>query len=176
AATAGTAAYLAEQGLVVRTVHKVQEGHPHVVDHLINGEIQVVVNTPLGQASHEDDAEIRRTALKYDIPCITTLSGAMAMAEGIAALPRDGLAVPSRPGRGRGYERHGAWPGGGGGQRKKTRGRAAARPGSKKTFRGGGRPPPQRTTAPRPSGRGATPLSRGCASPAGSSPPWAPSS
>ena len=40
---------------------------------------------PLGRASHEDDAEIRRTALKYDIPCITTLSGAMAMAEGIAA-------------------------------------------------------------------------------------------
>jgi carbamoyl-phosphate synthase large subunit len=94
-ATAGTAAYLAEQGLDVRTVHKVQEGHPHVVDHLINGEIQVVVNTPLGRASHEDEAEIRRTALKYDIPCITTLSGAMAMAEGIAASTRDGLAVKS---------------------------------------------------------------------------------
>jgi carbamoyl-phosphate synthase large subunit len=94
-ATAGTAGYLRSQGLAVRTVHKVQEGHPHVVDDLINGEIHVVVNTPLGRASHEDDAEIRRTALKYDIPCITTLSGAMAMAEGIAALTRDGLSVRS---------------------------------------------------------------------------------
>ncbi len=64
-----------------------------MVDHLINGEIQVVVNTPLGRASHEDDAEIRRTALKYDIPCITTLSGAMAMAEGLAALAKEGLSV-----------------------------------------------------------------------------------
>src|SRR6185503_7726649 len=53
-ATAGTAAYLESRGLPVKTVHKVQEGHPHVVDHLINGEIHVVVNTPLGRASHED--------------------------------------------------------------------------------------------------------------------------
>jgi carbamoyl-phosphate synthase large subunit len=72
---------------------KVHEARPHVVDHLINGEIALVVNTPLGQASFEDDSSIRRTALKYDIPCITTLSGAMAAAEGIAALQKDGLAV-----------------------------------------------------------------------------------
>jgi carbamoyl-phosphate synthase large subunit len=94
-ATAGTAAYLEGESLAVRVVHKVHEGHPHVVDHLINGEIDLVVNTPLGRASHEDDAEIRRTALKYDIPCITTLSGAMAAAEAIAALGRDGLHVRS---------------------------------------------------------------------------------
>ncbi|HEX5716155.1 MAG TPA: hypothetical protein VF179_08350, partial [Thermoanaerobaculia bacterium] len=68
---------------------------PHVVDHLINGEIDLVVNTPLGRESHEDDGLIRRTALKHDIPCITTLSGAMAAVEGIAALQRDGLAVRS---------------------------------------------------------------------------------
>jgi carbamoyl-phosphate synthase large subunit len=72
---------------------KVHEARPHVVDHLINGEVALVVNTPLGQASFEDDGAIRRTALKYDIPCITTLSGAMAAAEGIAALQRDGLGV-----------------------------------------------------------------------------------
>ena len=54
-----------------------------------------MVNTPLGRESHEDDGIIRRTALKHDIPCITTLSGAMAAAEGIAALKRDGLAVRS---------------------------------------------------------------------------------
>jgi carbamoyl-phosphate synthase large subunit len=94
AATAGTAAFLEEQGLRVRTMQKVHdEARPHVVDHLINGEIHLVVNTPLGRESHEDDGIIRRTALKHEIPCITTLSGAMAAAEGIAALKRDGLAV-----------------------------------------------------------------------------------
>jgi carbamoyl-phosphate synthase large subunit len=93
AATAGTAAFLEGHGLEVRTMLKVHEARPHVVDHLINGEIALVVNTPLGQASHEDDGAIRRTSLKYDIPCITTLSGAMAAAEGIAALQRDGLGV-----------------------------------------------------------------------------------
>jgi carbamoyl-phosphate synthase large subunit len=94
-ATAGTAEYLRGQGLEVRTVLKVHEARPHVVDLLINGEIALVVNTPLGRESHEDDGIIRRTALKYDIPCITTLSGAMACAEGIAALKKDGLSVRS---------------------------------------------------------------------------------
>jgi carbamoyl-phosphate synthase large subunit len=94
-ATAGTASYLASQGLAVRAVNKVHEGRPHVVDHLINGDIALVVNTPLGRASYADDAEIRRTALKHGVPCITTLSGAMAAAEGIAAMRRDGLAVRS---------------------------------------------------------------------------------
>ncbi|HET9677550.1 MAG TPA: carbamoyl-phosphate synthase large subunit, partial [Solirubrobacterales bacterium] len=94
-ATAGTADYLRGKGLAVRTVLKVHEARPHVVDLLINGEIALVVNTPLGRESHEDDGIIRRTALKYDIPCITTLSGAMACAEGIAALKREGLSVRS---------------------------------------------------------------------------------
>ena len=95
-ATAGTAEYLAASGLVtVRRVHKVHEERPHVVDHLINREIDLVVNTPLGRESHEDDALIRRTALKHDIPCITTLSGALAAAEGIAALRDQGLEVAS---------------------------------------------------------------------------------
>jgi carbamoyl-phosphate synthase large subunit len=94
-ATAGTAGYLREKGLAVRTVLKVHEARPHIVDHLINGDIALVVNTPLGRESHEDDGAIRRTALKYDIPCITTLSGAMAAAEGIAALQKEGLEVMS---------------------------------------------------------------------------------
>ncbi|HYU31551.1 MAG TPA: carbamoyl-phosphate synthase large subunit [Thermoanaerobaculia bacterium] len=93
AATAGTADFLARSGLQVRTMLKVHEARPHVVDHLINGEIDLVINTPLGRASHEDDSAIRRAALKYDIPCITTLSGATAAAEAIAALQKDGLAV-----------------------------------------------------------------------------------
>jgi carbamoyl-phosphate synthase large subunit len=94
-ATAGTAAYLRAAGLTVRLALKVHEGRPHIGDQLINGEIALIVNTPLGRESHEDDTVIRRTALRYDIPCITTLSGAMAAAEGIAALRREGLSVAS---------------------------------------------------------------------------------
>ena len=94
-ATAGTSEFLAASGLAVRRVHKVHEERPHIVDHLINREVDLVVNTPLGRESHEDDALIRRTALKHDIPCITTLSGALAAAEGIAALRDQGLEVAS---------------------------------------------------------------------------------
>ncbi|HEX5760725.1 MAG TPA: carbamoyl-phosphate synthase large subunit [Thermoanaerobaculia bacterium] len=92
-ATAGTAEFLESEGLAVRPVLKVREGRPHVVDHLINGAIHLVVNTPLGRASHEDDAEIRRTAIKHEVPCITTLSGALAAADAVEALRHDDLSV-----------------------------------------------------------------------------------
>ena len=79
----------------MRRINKVHEGRPNLVDHLINRDIDLVINTPLGRESHVDDAVIRQTALKYDIPCITTLSGALAAAEGIAALQEHGLNVAS---------------------------------------------------------------------------------
>jgi carbamoyl-phosphate synthase large subunit len=94
-ATGGTAGYLDSKGLAVARVHKVYEGRPHIVDLLLDRKIDIIVNTPLGRASHEDDALIRQNALKYDIPCITTLSGAMAAAEGIGALQTQTLAVES---------------------------------------------------------------------------------
>jgi carbamoyl-phosphate synthase large subunit len=94
-ATAGTQQFLAGHGLTVRPVLKVQEGRPHIVDLLIDREIDLVVNTPLGRESQQDDALIRRTALRHDIPCITTLAGALACAEGIAALRRGPLEVRS---------------------------------------------------------------------------------
>ncbi len=94
-ATAGTAAFLRARGLEVETVRKVQEGRPHVVDAMINRTIDLVINTPLGRESQEDDAMIRRTALRYDIPCVTTLPGAMAAAEAIAALGSGGMDVAS---------------------------------------------------------------------------------
>jgi carbamoyl-phosphate synthase large subunit len=86
ASTSGTADFLARQGLEVTVVNKVVEGRPNVLDHLINGNVNLVVNTPLGRESHEDDSQIRRMALRHRIPCITTLSGALAAAGGIAAL------------------------------------------------------------------------------------------
>jgi carbamoyl-phosphate synthase large subunit len=85
-ATEGTARFLAGRGLAVRPVLKVHEGRPNVVDHLINGEIDLVVNTPIGREGHVDDSYIRRTALQHNVPCITTLSGARAALEGIRAL------------------------------------------------------------------------------------------
>ncbi|HSL84997.1 MAG TPA: hypothetical protein VLF66_19635, partial [Thermoanaerobaculia bacterium] len=75
-----------ERGLAVRPVLKVHEGRPNVVDHLINGEIDLVVNTPIGREGHVDDSYIRQTALRHNLPCITTLSGARAAVEGIRAL------------------------------------------------------------------------------------------
>jgi carbamoyl-phosphate synthase large subunit len=92
-ATEGTAAYLATQGLAVERVQKLHERRPHIGDLLINGQVAMVVNTPLGRASHEDDAEIRKLALKHGVPCVTTLSGARAAAEGIASLRDDGIGV-----------------------------------------------------------------------------------
>ncbi len=94
-ATSGTAALLRDQGLEVRTVNKVVEGRPHIVDHLINGEVQLIVNTPLGGEAYRDDSEIRTTALKHRIPCVTTMSGAAAAAEGVAALRAGGLTTTS---------------------------------------------------------------------------------
>jgi len=94
-ATGGTARFLHAGGIDVERVNKVYEGRPHIVDHLINRDIDLVINTPLGQASHEDDALIRQSALKFDIPCITTISGAGAAVEGIAAMIDRGLDVHS---------------------------------------------------------------------------------
>ena len=92
-ATDGTGHYLKEHGLEVRVVRKLYQGRPHVGDHLINGEVDLIVNTPLGRESFEDDAEIRTTALKFGIPCITTLSGAVAAVEGIASQRSEGFEV-----------------------------------------------------------------------------------
>ena len=94
-ATAGTRETLVAAGLEVDAVRKAHEERPHVLDHLVNREIDLVINTPLGRSSHVDDALIRQAALKYDIPCITTLSGARAAVAGIAAVQRHDLEVRS---------------------------------------------------------------------------------
>ncbi len=94
-ASQGTAAFLTQRGLSATPVLKVHEGRPNVVDRLIDGEIDLVINTPLGREPHADDTVIRSTALKFGVPVITTLSGALAAAEGIAALQEDRLEVRS---------------------------------------------------------------------------------
>ncbi len=94
-ATAGTATFLSAQGLAVTPVLKVHEGRPNVVDAMINGEVQLVVNTPAGRGAAIDDGYIRRAAIRAQIPCITTLTGALAAAEGIAALSGGAITVRS---------------------------------------------------------------------------------
>ncbi|MCU0586791.1 MAG: carbamoyl-phosphate synthase large subunit [Syntrophobacteraceae bacterium] len=85
-ATSGTCRFLAAQGLQAEPIHKMHEGRPNIVDAIKNGEIQLVVNTPSGKLSKHDDSYIRKAAIKYKIPHITTLAAAVAAARGIQAL------------------------------------------------------------------------------------------
>src|SRR3954469_421494 len=84
-ATIGTAERLREVGLRVESVFKVNEGRPNIVDHIKRGEIDIIINTPLGRASHFDEQAIRRAALQYNVPCVTTMTGAQAIVEAITA-------------------------------------------------------------------------------------------
>jgi carbamoyl-phosphate synthase large subunit len=84
-ATFGTAARLREVGLDVVTVFKVNEGRPNVADHIKQGEVALVINTPLGRASHYDEQAIRRAALQYNVPCVTTMTGAQALVEALTS-------------------------------------------------------------------------------------------
>src|SRR5688500_9689393 len=84
-ATLGTAARLREVGLTVESVFKVNEGRPNIADHIKSGEISLVINTPLGRVSRFDEQAIRRAALQYNVPCVTTMTGAQALVEAIAA-------------------------------------------------------------------------------------------
>ena len=85
-ASAGTAASLQAAGLRVETVLKVHEGRPNIEDSIRSGEIQLVINTPIGRQAAHDDRYLRRAALDYAVPTVTTLAGARAAVEGIAAL------------------------------------------------------------------------------------------
>jgi carbamoyl-phosphate synthase large subunit len=84
-ATLGTAGRLREVGLKVENVFKVNEGRPNIVDHIKRGEVALIINTPLGRASHFDEQAIRRAALQHNVPCVTTMTGAQAIVEAIAA-------------------------------------------------------------------------------------------
>jgi carbamoyl-phosphate synthase large subunit len=84
-ATNGTHRFLAEHGIASEHILKMHEGRPNIVDGIKNKEIQLVINTPSGKLSIYDDSYIRKTAIKFKIPYITTLAAAIAAAKGIAA-------------------------------------------------------------------------------------------
>jgi carbamoyl-phosphate synthase large subunit len=95
-ATTGTANYLAEAGVEAVHVYKVGEGpRPHVVDRIKNGEIDLIINTPIGRTPRADDTTIRTEAVSRAVPCITTMKGATAAVDGIRALKEGILQVKS---------------------------------------------------------------------------------
>ena len=90
-----TAAFLRESSIPCQDVYKVLEGRPNVVDHMKNGEIQLIINTPLGRESHIDETKMRQVATQRGIPLVTTLSGGAAMVEAIRSLREGSFAVTS---------------------------------------------------------------------------------
>jgi carbamoyl-phosphate synthase large subunit len=84
-ATYGTANRLREVGLECEDVFKVNEGRPNIADLIRQGEIALIINTPLGKTSFYDEQAIRKAALQFNVPCVTTITGAEALVEAIAS-------------------------------------------------------------------------------------------
>jgi carbamoyl-phosphate synthase large subunit len=84
-ATRGTHAYLSRLGIPSRPIFKVGEGRPHIVDGIVSGEVHLLINTPLGKKSQYDDYAMRRAAITYKIPYLTTMSAASAACDGLIA-------------------------------------------------------------------------------------------
>lgn len=84
-ATRGTCRFLNENGVKARLIEKMHEGRPNIADAIKNGEIQLVINTPSGKLSIHDDSYIRKAAITYKVPYITTTAAAIAAARGIEA-------------------------------------------------------------------------------------------
>ena len=92
-ATSGTAAHLQRHGVKTEIVWKVSEGRPHVVDHIKNGDIQVVINTTVGRQSSRDAYHIRQGTLKYNVLYTTTVAGARALSEAVMAMQQEDWGV-----------------------------------------------------------------------------------
>ncbi len=94
-ATEGTCGKLNKAGIAAQTIFKANEGRPSVVDRIINGEIQMVINTPLGRESHYDEKAVGAEAYRRGIPNITTLSGATAAIQALQARKGREISVKS---------------------------------------------------------------------------------
>ncbi len=92
-ATSGTRTYLEDHGIECEQVYKVLEGRPNIVDRMKNGDIKLIINTPLGAESHFDEKALRRTATARGIPLVTTLSGAHATVQAIRDLREESMEV-----------------------------------------------------------------------------------
>ncbi len=94
-ATEGTSRFLRQQGIETAEIFKLKQGRPNIIDAIKNSEIQLIINTPRGKSSHEDDSYIRQAAINYKIPFITTPAAALAAAKGIAARKKGEALVKS---------------------------------------------------------------------------------
>ena len=83
--TSGTVGSLTQHGIEITTVRKIREGRPNLLDHLANGTIDLIVNTPSGKGARTDEGRIRASAVSHGVPCITTIAGARAA---VAAMER----------------------------------------------------------------------------------------
>jgi carbamoyl-phosphate synthase large subunit len=94
-ATGGTYEALRRAGIETERIDKLGEGRPDVLDAIKNDEIDLIINTPVGKGAHTDEGRIRREAIAKNVPVITTISGAAAAVNGIAAMRRRGVSVRS---------------------------------------------------------------------------------
>lgn len=85
-ATKGTGDRLEQAGVKVIRLKKIKEGHPNVVDYILNGDIQLIINTPSGKGARTDEGQIRALAIAQGIPCITTISAAEAAVKAMEAM------------------------------------------------------------------------------------------
>ncbi len=92
-ATNGTAEFLKQNGIESEPIKKLHEGRPHIVDALHNREVNLVINTPSGKESIYEDSYIRKAAIKYKVPYVTTPAAALACAQGIEAALKLGPSV-----------------------------------------------------------------------------------
>jgi carbamoyl-phosphate synthase large subunit len=92
-ATGGTARLLVEAGIPVRQIKKLQEGHPNLLDLLIDGQTQLIINTPSGKGARTDEGRIRAAAVSHGVPCITTIQAADAALRAMEALRHEEMTV-----------------------------------------------------------------------------------
>ena len=92
-ATRGTARRLEEAGVRVQALMKLQEGHPNVLDYMVDGNLQLVINTPGGKGARTDEGRIRAAAVSHGVPCITTIEGATAAVGAMEALLTEEMTV-----------------------------------------------------------------------------------
>jgi carbamoyl-phosphate synthase large subunit len=94
-ATRGTGEFLKKNGIEVQVVKKIAEGRPNIEDYIKSGEIDLIINTPVGRGPKFDEYKIRRQAVIHRVPIITTIPGALAAVDGIEAMKRGKLSVKS---------------------------------------------------------------------------------
>ena len=92
-ATSGTAEAISQSGIKVETVKKLQEGHPNLIDHLIDGRVQLIFNTPRGKGARTDEGRIRAASVLYGVPCITTLPAAEACVRAMEGLKSEPMKI-----------------------------------------------------------------------------------